>query len=290
MALAPVELHGCSHLFIDGGANLGEGVDAFYSSAFHRCALHSPTRLYGDAWLTLSAKEREKKMEALATPKAWCVRSFEANPKLLPALRAREAKQRADGLNVRYIDGLLGTVSKRSHPRQVVTYSNSSQGSGATYFSWAEIHAAPPKLAEETASGPAYDVRDVITHTLRMQPSAHIALRLDIEGGEFAVLDALLTPPALLCNVSYLFVEYHNLHANLSRYSDSRGPLPWNASFKEPHMLAYFDAGSRVKAILDTPGCRLQIHWRNFWNACGEPARYAWMKSEQATGLATGGR
>ena len=31
-------------------------------------------------------------------------------------------------------------------------------------------------------------------------------------------------------------------------------------------------------------GCRLRIHWRNFWSACGEPARYAWMKSTQATG------
>ena len=60
--------------------------------------------------------------------------------------------------------------------------------------------------------------------------------------------------------------------------------LPWNASSREPHMLAYFLAGGRVKQVMDTPGCKLQIHWRNFWNACGEPARYAWMQSEQVTG------
>ena len=53
-------------------------------------------------------------------------------------------------------------------------------------------------------------------------------------------------------------------------------------------MLAYFIVGARAKEIMDTPGCRLQIHWRNFWNACGEPARYAWMQSEQVAGKKKG--
>ena len=47
---------------------------------------------------------------------------------------------------------------------------------------------------------------------------------------------------------------------------------------------AYFQFGGRIQQLMDQPGCRLQIYWRNFWSACGDPARYVWMKSEQATG------
>ena len=82
----------------------------------------------------------------------------------------------------------------------------------------------------------------------------------------------------MLCNVSFLFVEYHNLHANMSAYG-----FPSNRS-KDPHMTFYSELGARVRALMDRPGCRLGIHWRNFWNACGDPARYVWMKSPQATG------
>lgn len=329
--LAPLDLRSCggAHLFIDGGSNLGESVDAFYGGAMHRCALHSPNRLYGKSWQTATGAERAERVSVLASPKNWCVRSFEANPKLLPLLNAREQTQRAEKLNVRYIDGLLGTTTSRNFPRKVVTYSHEPSGSSATVFDWAEIHFAgmPPNLADETVVGPAFDVREVISESLRQYPRAQIALKLDVEGGEFSILDALLEPPdgpssqvgprlPLLCNVSFLFVEYHNLHANLSRCActecnraqsttaprpslslrdaarltffltscASTDGLPYNASSREPHMLAYFLAGARVKEVMDTPGCKLQIHWRNFWNACGEPARYAWMGSEQVTG------
>ena len=43
--------------------------------------------------------------------------------------------------------------------------------------------------------------------------------------------------------------------------------------------------GDRVHASMNTRGCRLKINWRNFWNACGDPARYVWSgKTPQATG------
>ena len=59
--------------------------------------------------------------------------------------------------------------------------------------------------------GPAYDVREVVAEALRLQPQREIALKLDVEGGEFSILDALMEPleplasppqPPLLCNVS----------------------------------------------------------------------------------------
>jgi FkbM family methyltransferase len=228
--LAALDLRSCgdAHVFIDGGSNLGESVDAFYGGAMHRCALHSPNRLYGDSWQSASAAQRAERVASLATPKLWCVRSFEANPRLLPALHEREKSQRANKLNVRYIDGLLGTTTGKHYPRKVVTYSREPSGSSATIFDWREVHFAgvPPNLAEENVVGPTYDVRDVIAEALRHHPKAEIALKLDVEGGEFSILDALLEPhdrraspssPPLLCNVSFLFVEYHNLHANLSK-------------------------------------------------------------------------
>ena len=214
--LTALDLASCagSHLFIDGGSNLGESVAAFLSGAFHRCALHSPNRLYGDAWQRLSGKERAEEMAALSKPSSWCVRSLEANKRLLPTLRQLQLQQRASGLNVRYIDGLLGTTTSASFPRSVVTYSHDPAGSGATHFRWAEIHASgdPPNLHEEIVHGPSYDARDLIAEAIRLQPQAEIALKLDIEGGEFAVLDALLTPSKPnakppLCHVSHLFVE-----------------------------------------------------------------------------------
>ena len=290
--LAPVELAACAgaHLFIDAGSNLGEGVDALFSGALYRCALHSPNRLYGAWWQTASAQARASAMSTLATPKKWCTRSFEANPRLLPALRERERTERQQGLNVRYVDGLLGTATSARAPRTIVTYSNDTAGSAATYFAWREIFftSSPPNLGERVETGASFDLRQVVAEALRLQPHAKIALRLDVEGAEFPLLDALLTPPPgapraappLLCNVSFLFVEYHNLHARMAKYG-----LPANDSAKDGHMLAYQWLGGRIQAVMDTPGCRLRIHWRNFWSACGEPARYSWMGSKQATGL-----
>ena len=66
---------------------------------------------------------------------------------------------------------------------------------------------------------------------------------------------------------------------NMSAYG-----FPSNRS-KDLHMTFYFELGARVRALMDRPGCRLGIHWRNFWNACGDPARYVWMKSPQAISI-----
>lgn len=169
------------HLFIDGGSNTGEGVDAWFNGAMHRCALHSPTRLYGSWWGGASAKAKSSAMAVLASPKSWCVRSFEANPALLPRLREREATSRsAAAYNVHYVDGLLGTVTSDHYPRTVVTYSNDSAGAGATIFAFNEIFftGKPPNMGERIVRGPSYDVRDVVREALRLQPQGEIAIKL----------------------------------------------------------------------------------------------------------------
>ena len=218
-------------------------------------------------------------MQALARPRDWCVRSFEANRRLMPALRQKEAAERAAGLEVRYVDGLLGTETSDALPRRVTTFSNHPAGSMSTRFGFREIHAAPPPLHDEVVRGASFDVRQLVREALRLNPSRGLALRLDIEGGEFWVLEALTTGDELLCNVSFLFVEYHNLHANMTHHG-----LPANLSAHDPHMTHYVQLGARVRNLMDRAGCRLRIHWRNFWSACGDPARYVWMKSSQATG------
>lgn len=275
------DLAGCAArpLLIDAGANLGEGVDAWFKGALHSCALHSPNRLYGARWQTAGKQERASMMQPLARPRDWCVRSFEANSVLLPALRQKEAAERAAGLEVRYVDGLFGTFTSDSLPRRITTFSSHPAGSMSTRFGFREIHAAPPPLHDQTVRGASFDVRQLVAEALRLHPSREVALRLDIEGEEFFVLEALTTGDELLCNVSFLFVEYHNLHANLSSHG-----LPANLSARDPHMTHYLQLGARIRSLMDRPGCRLRIHWRNFWSACGDPARYVWMKSSQATG------
>ena len=98
------------------------------------------------------------------------------------------------------------------------------------------------------------------------------ALKLDVEGWEFAILDALTAQPELLCALDYLFVEYHNLKFNATKYG-----LPEDV---------YHRIGGKIqKAMDEVPGCRLRIHWRSFWSACGEPMRFVWSGSYQATNV-----
>lgn len=217
MSLAELALN-CSHLFVDAGANLGEGVDAWYKGSFSRCALHSPNRLYGRAWNNMSAAAKRAYMAPVADPARFCVRSFEANPRLMPALRTKEAALREQGRRVQFVNGMLGNVTGSAVPRTIVTYSQHPSGSSAVTFPFGEIFAHPKPLASEVVTAAAYDVREVIRETLRQAPAAVIAMRLDIEGGEFGMLDMLTRgPEPLLCQISYLFVEYHNLHVNLTR-------------------------------------------------------------------------
>ena len=56
----------------------------------------------------------------------------------------------------------------------MVTYSHEPGGSSATAFDWREIHFAgmPPNLAEEVVVGPAFDVREVISESLRLYQHA----------------------------------------------------------------------------------------------------------------------
>ena len=48
----------------------------------------------------------------------------------------------------------------------------------------------------------------------------------------------------------------------------------------------YAVVGAKIQRAMDHyPGCRLRINWRSFWSACGEPMKFIWMNSYQATGV-----
>ena len=134
----------------------------------------------------------------------------------------------------------------------------------ATTFEWAKIHSVgPAQAAVATISGASYDLRAILRAALARSPEMPIAVRLDVEGEEFAILDALSRDEELLCSVSYLFVEFHNMHVNLPDYG--------------------FDAGlqdtikRRIYAAMnEKPGCRLQIFWRSLWASCGDSQRFEW--------------
>ena len=172
---------------------------------------------------------------------------------------------------MRFVDAALGTVTAASAPRAITKYSNDSWGYSASTFRHRDIHASrPPVLEEMRTHGPSIDVRELVR--LYARSSDVIALKLDVEGAEFGILDALADDPEVLCNISFLFVEYHNLKFNLTKYA-IRGD-------------AYHYIGTRIHDAMDTyPGCKLRINWRSFWSACGESMRFVWAgKSQQATG------
>ena len=162
----PLHLEGCGRIFLDGGSNDGDSVKSFLSGGFHNCALHGPNRLYGAAWVKQPGSVRREMMRPLREPSTFCVRSFEANPRLLPLLRALEptllqpagaTSPRAKSL--RFVGGALGNVSSASAPLDIVTYSKSPWGSTATTFAFEDIHAQTPKVQRyERATDVSYDV------------------------------------------------------------------------------------------------------------------------------------
>ena len=264
---AIVNASACPRLFIDGGSNTGEHVAAFYKGAFYRCAVASPNRLYGSAWKNASAAVRRAWMQPLRDADAWCVRSFDSAPGAADRLNARDRHLP----NVQYIDAALSTSTTANAKRHIVRFSNHSFGTTAHYFSHEDIHARTvPILHSWVTRGQSLDVRAIIRRY--MGTASHIALKLDVEGEEFAILGALAEEPHLLCSLSFLFVEYHNLKFNLTKYP----------GFREDE---YFRIGGRIHNAMDSvPGCKLRIDWRSFWSACGEPMRMNWMRSYQATG------
>ena len=240
----------CPRLFLDGGSNTGEHVEAFLKGSFHRCALSSPNRLYGRAWKNASTSQRKRWMQPLAEPSTFCVRSFDAAPGFAQRLQSsRPIKPGVPSVsawpsNVRFVDAALGTVTGPALPRTIIKYSNDTWGLTSTTFSHRDIHAGRPPLLEEFVThGPGVDVRQLVRRYRSSSPT--IALKLDIEGGEFGVLDALADAPDVLCSISYLFVEYHNLKFNLTKYG-FRGD-------------AYHHIGDRIHHAMDSvPDCKLR--------------------------------
>ena len=270
-----LSLQYCPRVLIDGGANNAESVKSFISGHFHNCALHGPLRLYPSAWKSRSQIERRALVGPLRQPSSWCVRAFEANPKLMPLLLKEEALLRSSsGTDVRFIAGSLSNVSAHSSPQKVVTYAKNEWGSTATTFKFEDIFSQgkPKRLATEMLLAPSYDMREVLRAALYANRSAIVALRLDIEGGELWRMAELAQEPELLCSLSYIFVEFHHLpgrRANLTKYG-----LPENQ---------YDLLKDKVHAAMERPGCRLQIYWRSFWSACGDAMRFQWQDTFQAS-------
>jgi len=180
--MAALELDLChGRVFLDGGSNTGDSVRAFLGGHFYNCALNSPYRLYNKAWRTLDARARRAAMAPLHAPHSFCIRSFEANPRLVPLLRAAapppgaataaaaaaagadSASTAAAGAaggggcgaaapNVRYIDAALSNRSGTGLPRAVVTYARNPWGSSATTLPFGDVHPGnkPSALSTET--------------------------------------------------------------------------------------------------------------------------------------------
>ena len=152
--LDALSLERCDQLFVDGGSNLGEAVDAFLAGTFFTCATTGPDRIYRTDWRSLSKPQRQARMAALASPRGFCIRSFEPAPALLPPLRAREATLRALGIDVRFVHGALVNATttasaSASERREVVTYSGHPQGESLTsLFRFNDIHLAPGGLVK----------------------------------------------------------------------------------------------------------------------------------------------
>lgn len=80
---------------------------------------------------------------------------------------------------------------------------------------------------------------------------------------------------ALLCRVSFLFVEFHG-----TATADQRAKLPGYGLRED----LFESLKAQVHSAMELPDCKLQIYWRSFWASCGDEQRFMWRNSEQATG------
>jgi hypothetical protein len=199
---------------------------------------------------------------------------------MLPPLREREAALRRTGVDVRFVHGALGNVTAARAPRTVYTYGRHPQAHSVSAFEFDEVHVAPGGVVKPRArsshseDGPRFSLAGLLERILARNASAIVAARLDVEGSEYELLDALTTQPRLLCSLSYLFVEFH-----LTATPEQRARLP--------HYGLPSDVFERLKdkvhAAMEQPGCKLQIYWRSFWASCGDQQRFEWRDSAQAS-------
>lgn len=272
-------LEGCSRVFIDGGANEGESIDAFLDGGFFGCAMTAPHRCYNQAWPKLTHLEQEALMQPLKQPSTFCIRSFEAAPELLQPLRVKEADLRRKGMNVRFVDGTLGNVSAATATKTLVRYSKHPLGVSAVSLDFADVHIeGPSALSSRVALGPSYSLTDVVREARAWNSSAVIAIKLDIEGAEYWALEDLISQTDLLCSISYIFIEFHG-----SATDSQRAKLPKYGLKTD----IFEDLKKRAHLAMERPGCALKIYWRSFWASCGDKQRFEWRDTAQAKEGAT---
>jgi len=273
-------LGGCGRVFIDGGSNMGEAVGAFADGRFFSCAMQAPPRNHRAAWASMGRGEKEASMGPLREPRSFCVRSFEAAPSLLPPLRDEEASLRARGFDVRFVDGALSNRTAAEEARPVWRYASHRWGETAASLDFRDVHVErkPLPLSSRTVLGRSYDLNEIVRAVVKANASSVLALRLDVEGGEWWVLRRLLDEPGLLCSVSYIFAEFHSAASAPQRERLRSYGLEADAfeTLKE-----------RVHAAMEAPGCRLRLYWRSFWASCGDKQRFEWRDAPQARDVAS---
>ena len=220
--------------------------------------------------------QKSAAMQPLREPSTFCIRSFEAAPELLPGLRVEEARLRARGADVRFVEGALSNRSAGDAPRTIVRYAPHRWGSSAVGLDWPDVHVGGSPVAQSSrvARGPTYDLRALLTAAVALNSSSVIALKLDVEGSEWWLLEALTAEPTLLCALSYIFVEFHSTASAQQRTRLTSYGLREDL---------FEHLKQKVHAAMETPRCRLQIYWRSFWASCGDKQRFEWRASAQAT-------
>ena len=101
----------------------------------------------------MSGRLRRAAMAPLREPATFCIRSFEANPHLVPLLRAGAAPpDSTDGAttevppNVRYIAAALSNRTGKQLARTVVKYAQNPWGSTASTLKFEDIHPGKPSI------------------------------------------------------------------------------------------------------------------------------------------------
>jgi len=80
-------------------------------------------------------------------------------------------------------------------------YASHRWGETAASLDFRDVHVErkPLPLSSRTVLGRSYDLNEIVRAVVKANASSVLALRLDVEGGEWWVLRRLLDEPGLLC-------------------------------------------------------------------------------------------
>ena len=229
-------LDGCLHVYIDVGTNIGLQLRKVFEP--QRFPLASILPIFDEYFGTAGGDDDADRRRNV------CAVGFEPNP--THSARLTELAERYRSLGWRTFVNVQTAAATSSGN---TTFYFDATYHGKHNFQWGASTIPPEQIIGRSTTVTTVDLarwlrREVFNRRLPSRSTSrhlgrpHVVMKLDIEGGEHVVLPHLLNR-GVLCEIDYLYAEFHNM-------SRAEG---YDA-----------DLGTKISSSLAaTPGCKLKL-------------------------------